>query len=137
MGWSIGFDEHWQRDIGYSIPAHCDHPGCRRVINRGLAYVCGGNPYGEPDGCGLYFCEKHLHWRSKKNPQACARCVKYRPPFKPKPDHKKWTHFKMHDWSWAEWRKENGYPEPKRMRKPTVEEIGFEIVGTGYTSKSS
>ena len=28
MGWSIGYDEKWQRDIGYGVPAICDYPGC-------------------------------------------------------------------------------------------------------------
>jgi len=26
MGWSIGFDETWQRDIGYVVQSVCDHP---------------------------------------------------------------------------------------------------------------
>src|SRR4051812_7048849 len=26
MGWSIGYDSNWQRDIGYGVPAFCDHP---------------------------------------------------------------------------------------------------------------
>lgn len=42
MGWSIGFDSNWNRDIGYGVPAFCDHPGCTAEIDRGLAYVCGG-----------------------------------------------------------------------------------------------
>lgn len=60
MSWAIGFDEKWQRDIGYGVPAYCDHPGCKAEIDRGLPYVCGGEPYGGSNGCGLYFCEKHL-----------------------------------------------------------------------------
>lgn len=27
MGWSIGYDDKWFRDIGYGVPAYCDHPG--------------------------------------------------------------------------------------------------------------
>lgn len=125
MGWGIGFDEHWQRDIGYSVPAHCDYPGCRRVIDRGLSYVCGGEPYGGDTGCGLYFCGKHHGYYletadddAEDVPHSlCERCAKGKKPFDAKPDHKKWTHWKMTHWSWAEWRKENGHPEPKRMRK--------------------
>jgi hypothetical protein len=101
MGWSIGFDTNWQRDIGYSVPAHCDFPGCRRVIDRGLGYVCGGGPYGGEDGCGLYFCSKHgggMH---------CRQCNVGEPPFPAKPDHPRWTRFKLKDPSWAEWRNEN------------------------------
>lgn len=44
MGWSIGFDEHWQRDIGYGVPATCDHPGCGAKIDRGLSFVTTNNP---------------------------------------------------------------------------------------------
>lgn len=32
MGWSIGWDSTWQRDIGYGVPALCDHPNCSAVI---------------------------------------------------------------------------------------------------------
>jgi len=28
MGWSIGYDGNWKRDIGYGVPAYCDFPGC-------------------------------------------------------------------------------------------------------------
>ena len=44
MGWSIGFDRRWNRDIGYGVPATCDQPGCGADIDRGLAFVCGGDP---------------------------------------------------------------------------------------------
>ncbi len=44
MSWAVGFDETWQRDIGYGVPAYCDHPGCMAEIDRGLSYVCGGEP---------------------------------------------------------------------------------------------
>ena len=30
MGWSIGFDSKWNRDIGYGVPATCDYPRLRR-----------------------------------------------------------------------------------------------------------
>ena len=60
MGWSIGFDSNWNRDIGYGVPAVCDHPKCNAEIHRGLAYVCGGQPYGGEKGCGLFFCYEHL-----------------------------------------------------------------------------
>ena len=104
MGWSIGFDTNWNRDIGYGVPAYCDHPGCNKEIDRGLSYVCGGEPYGEPRGCGLFFCADHLIM-SARLPQLCARCKRGRPPFKAKPDHPKWTEHKATDPSWAEWRK--------------------------------
>lgn len=106
MGWSIGFDEKWQRDIGYGVPAWCDFPGCNEEIDRGLSYVCcSQEPHGG-DGCGLYFCEKHHPYFRGDNDAMCSRCFNYRPPFKPKPEHPRWLEFKATDDSWAEWRKE-------------------------------
>ncbi len=104
MGWSIGYDSNWQRDIGYGVPAYCDHPKCSEVIDRGLGCVCGGEPYGGEKGCGLYFCENHLYmW-----PQRCPKCARYdKKPYKAKPDHPEWIQFKLTDKSWAKWRKEN------------------------------
>ena len=106
MGWSIGYDNHWRRDIGYGVPAYCDHPKCNAEIDRGLAYVCGGGPYGENekrDGCGLYFCYKHLNLENY-----CPKCARYdKKPYKPKTEHPEWIKFKATDPSWAEWRKEN------------------------------
>ncbi len=26
MGWSIGYDKNLKRDIGYGVPATCEHP---------------------------------------------------------------------------------------------------------------
>ena len=34
MGWSIGYDNTWNRDIGYGVPATCDHLGCAAEIDR-------------------------------------------------------------------------------------------------------
>ena len=113
MGWSIGYDDNWKRDIGYGVPAYCDHPKCHKEIHRGLAYVCGGGPYGESlgdgrNGCGLFFCDKH------GGGFLCPRCRAYKPPYKhPKPDHPEWIHHKMTDESWAEWRNE----QPTRERE--------------------
>lgn len=106
MGWSLGFDEHWQRDIGYGVPAYCDHPGCMAEIDRGLSYVCGGEPYGQPRGCGLYFCPDHL-LMSARLPQLCKRCKARRwPPFEATADHPRWIAHKEIDPSWAQWRAE-------------------------------
>jgi hypothetical protein len=104
MGWSIGYDSNWQRDIGYGVPSICDHPKCNEEINRGLGYVCGGEPYGGEKGCGLYFCGKHLHGY----PQRCKKCSGYRgTTYKPKPDTFEWLEWKLTDESWASWREEN------------------------------
>lgn len=101
MGWGIGYDNNWNRDIGYGVPATCDHPGCGEAIDRGLAHVCGGEPFGGDDGCGLYFCGKHLH------PCRCERCSNSQPPFDPTPDTKEWIEWKLTDESWKQWRDEN------------------------------
>lgn len=113
MGWSIGFDSNWHRDIGYGVPAYCDHPDCNKEIDRGLSYVCGGEPYGGPRGCGLYFCEKHLFMYDKL-PQLCERCApRKKKPFPAKPDHPSWIEWKLTDTSWKEWRDEH----PKEVAK--------------------
>ena len=105
MSWAVGYDERWQRDIGYGVPAECDYPDCHEKIDRGLSYVCGNEPYGGEEGCGLYFCGKHLlSWVSP----LCIRCANNEEPFTPKPDLEEWTHHKMTDPSWAEWRKPEG-----------------------------
>ena len=116
MSWSIGFDSNWDRDIGYGVPAPCDHPECDWKIDRGLAHVCGGDPYGGDQGCGLYFCSSHLWFgRSKDAPQLCKRCMNYKQPYKPKPDLLEWIEFKLKDSSWSPWRKVN-LEKVKQMR---------------------
>jgi len=107
MGWAIGWDSNWNRDIGYGVPAYCDHPGCGKTIDRGLSYVCGGEPYGGNRGCGLYFCWNHLN-TYQRLPQLCARCApRKRKSFTPTKDHPDWIKHKMTDPSWEEWRKES------------------------------
>lgn len=105
MSWSIGRDTHWGRDIGYSVPAYCDHPSCKKKIDRGLSYVCGGEPHGGEHGCGLYFCEEHRKY-GEDHP-LCERCAKGEPPFAQKPEHPEWIRWKETDGSWAQWRKEH------------------------------
>lgn len=94
MGWSLGYDNHWKRDIGYGVPAYCDHPGCTKEIDRGLNYVCGGDPHGGEYGCGLYFCSEHL-FLSSRRPQRCARCKRGRKPFLPTSEHPTWVKWKL------------------------------------------
>ena len=115
MGWSIGYDEKWKRDVGYGVPALCDEPCCKTLIDRGLSYVCGGEPFGGDHGCGLYFCEQHLRYcvvpsesggRNERN-QFCARCCSSAEPYEPKPDVPQWMRWKLEDVSWQEWRDEN------------------------------
>ena len=114
MGWSIGFDENWGRDIGYGVPAYCDHPDCNEEIDRGLSHVCGNQePYGGEHGCGLYFCSKHLTHHEKRG-SVCECCAdKRKQPFKAKPDHPLWIQWKLTDESWQKWREDN----PELIRK--------------------
>ena len=110
MSWALGFDRNWNRDVGYGVPAFCDAPGCNEKIDRGLSYVCGGEPFGGEHGCGLHFCGKHT-WhrtlRSGEMVQNCKRCLTYKKPYTPKPDHPEWVEWKLTDASWAAWRAEN------------------------------
>jgi hypothetical protein len=107
MGWSIGYDSNWGRDIGYGVPCQCDFPGCEEEIDRGLSYVCGGEPYGGNRGCGLYFCSAHLNLTCNLG-QLCDRCwPRIKKPFVPKPDIPEWINHKLTDESWQDWRKEN------------------------------
>lgn len=122
MGWSLGYDTNWERDIGYGVPAFCDHPGCGKEIDRGLAYVCGGEPYGGDKGCGLYFCGMHLFGYQ---PQRCDRCGNR--PRKRKPhcatfDHPLWIRHKLTHESWQTWRDAN----PDKVKELT-DKIGHTI----------
>ncbi len=93
MGYSIGYNSEWDRDIGYGVPAYCDSPRCIAEIDRGMGYVC--------EGCGLYFCSDHLYGK-------CARCTAYKSPYKEiSPEHPDWIKHKLTDPSWKQWRKEN------------------------------
>ena len=121
MGWSLGYDEKWKRDIGYGVPAICDHPDCNKEIDRGLSYVCGDEPFGGGFGCGLFFCAEHRNHTicededAATDPddpetlcyQACERCANHQEPFTPKPDAKEWIDWKLTDKSWSKWRSEN------------------------------
>jgi hypothetical protein len=107
MGWAIGYDEHWKRDIGYGVPAYCDHPGCKKEIDRGISFVCGGEPEGGEQGCGLFICGEHQHSNGACY-QLCRHCAdKRRRKLTPSADHPEWVHHKLTDESWQQWRDEN------------------------------
>ena len=114
MSWAVGFDPNWKRDVGYGVPAECDHPECTEQIDRGLGFVCGGQPFGGEYGCGLYFCGEHLGYGAEDEDgnevegRFCERCLVTGSgiPFEPKPDTQEWTDWKMTDPSWAQWRAE-------------------------------
>lgn len=107
MSWAIG--EFNGRDIGYGVPAICDHPGCGASIDRGLAYVCGGDAYGGEHGCGLFFCGEHRRYAGERrdNASLCSRCYSGRQAFEPTPDTPEWINHKLTHRSWATWRAEN------------------------------
>ncbi len=116
MGWAVGYDTNWKRDIGYGVPSLCDYPGCNAEINRGLSYLCGGPEpnYGEPHGCGLFFCSEHKHPRPVNATDEdgdwadiCDRCAHGEPPFEPTPDQPEWIRHKLTDATWEQWRAEN------------------------------
>lgn len=111
MGWSIGYDDNWQRDVGYGVPAICDEPDCATAIDRGLSYVCGGEPFGGERGCGLFFCSDHLPLGG-----LCQRCADGGEPYKPKPDVPRWLKHKLRDASWWRWRNEHP-DEVSRIRE--------------------
>lgn len=102
------------RDQGYGVPAKCDHPDCDEDIDRGMGYVCGGDP---TENCGLFFCNKHRS--HDKDPEAdwsddnrhdfgvCERCARGLEPFDPKPDTQEWVNHKLTCPSWEAWRLEN------------------------------
>lgn len=105
MSWAVGFDTNWNRDVGYGVPAYCDHPDCNEEIDRGLSYVCGSEPFGGDFGCGLYFCGEH-RYAGGFIMELCERCRDSEEPFTPKPDHPSWIAHKATGPSWAEWREE-------------------------------
>lgn len=105
MGWSIGYDDNRKRDIGYGVPSICDHPGCGKEIDRGLSYVCGGQPFGGEYGCGLYFCSDHRYPDGRDF--QCERCRDGKEPFDPTPDTLEWVRWKLTDESWKQWREEH------------------------------
>jgi hypothetical protein len=112
MGWAIGFDPNWKRDIGYGVPAICDHPGCGKEIDRGLGYVCGGDVYGGEHGCGLFFCGDHLRPSEGEGDNwafVCGSCEKGEDAerYEPTPDTLEWVEHKLTDESWSDWRKAN------------------------------
>lgn len=110
MSWAVGYDTNWGRDIGYGVSALCDQPGCSEEIDRGLGYVCGGQPYGGQYGCGLFFCGQHLAGSDIGCDQVCDRCaigLEVANPYEPKPDLPEWLRHKLTDESWQQWRDEH------------------------------
>jgi len=107
MSWAIGYDDRWKRDIGYGVPATCDHPFCHEKIDRGLSYVCcASEPYGGETGCGRYFCSEHRNqsW-TMDDEEICGHDDI--PDDYISPDVGEWIKHKLTDESWQQWRDEN------------------------------
>ena len=87
MGWGRCGKDSRGRLIGYYYPATCDEPGCKKRIDRGLAYACGGMHGAGAWFCEGYFCEEHLVFadvteadRERGDPvsgEMCRRCARH------------------------------------------------------------
>lgn len=130
MGWAVGYDDNLKRDIGYGVPAICDHPGCTTKIDRGLSYVCGGEPYGGEHGCGLHFCNQHLEYHPTSGidddcdwAQLCQYCREdaVKDHYDIQNDCPQWMYWKLTDYSWQEWRDEN--PNQCSQMRKIMQEI--------------
>jgi hypothetical protein len=101
MGYSYGQNNNG-RDIGYAVPAKCDHPRCNEDIDRGMSYKCETFDKNDNEkGCGLFFCGNH------GGGYLCKRCQSYKSPYKEKPDTLMWIAHKLMDESWEKWRDDN------------------------------
>ncbi len=96
-----------ERHLGYAVPCLCDHPGCEKRIDRGLAFLCGEEPGdGGGVGCGRYFCESHRSGY-RRGVRICSRCEHYRSPWPMKPDlpdaldHLEWCSEQDRQWAVA------------------------------------
>mgnify|MGYP001806380672 CR=1 FL=1 len=78
MGWSDCGTDSEGRPIGYGHDATCDHPGCTKQIDRGLAYACGGMHGSDDISCERYCCYEHLHMVEVdgRGIQLCSECLK-------------------------------------------------------------
>lgn len=119
MGWAVGFDPNWKRDVGYGVPSVCDHPGCKMDIDRGLGWICGwGHPGGGEAGCGLFFCGDH------GGGMLCERCEQtpVMEPFEPTEDTPEWMAHKLEDPTWQAWRDANPAEVARLSRLVTPKE---------------
>jgi hypothetical protein len=81
MSWARGTDSNGNA-IGYAVKDKCHAAFCSAAIDRGLAYVCGGEHEGGEHGCGGYFCDQHMFFNHSGpsgpdrlvSPQLCEAC---------------------------------------------------------------
>lgn len=135
MGWSLGYDDTWRRDIGYGVPAYCDHPGCTAEIHRGLAYVCcGSEPYGGEHGCGRYFCPAHeavVYDEDEDGEEGDEPRCGHRDQEHISPDHPEWVLHKLTDSSWEPWRRANPEEVARLEQVHYWRLMGFWMTGGG------
>jgi hypothetical protein len=119
MSYSIGINAEG-RDIGYSVPSVCDHPGCNEKIDRGMSYLC--------EGCQQYFCTSHLAHVSADDDclQLCRACASDAKPYPAKPDTLAWLMWKLEDASWAQWREDN--PDAVCQMKERVHKAAYAAI---------
>lgn len=118
MGWAVDWDSRTGRFRGYGVPGFCEEPDCTSKIDRGLAYACGDLS----DGCGRFFCGKHLRYGVPGYPDEddwgveedrvsghyCSRCLDGDlEPYPLKPERRKWLRHVLKDETWRQWREEN------------------------------
>ncbi len=118
MGYSIGFNNTTKRNIGYEVPCHCDHPGCDKIINRGMSYSSDIENSKTNCDAGIFLCEEHMIHISEEecdNYKDCSHCEIGIIPLKD--DCQEWIDHKLKHDSWAAWRSENKNWVEKHTKK--------------------
>ena len=77
MGWGYGILESAE-EVGYGVETVCGDETCSADIDKGMAFVCGGDHGGGEAGCGRYFCYSHLFMGGPT--QLCSECIEQLPP---------------------------------------------------------
>lgn len=75
MGWEFCGKRRNGDDIGYGVPAKCEHPGCSKEIDRGIAHACGGTHGDTEISCDKYFCAEHLVFCPVSAMFVCEECA--------------------------------------------------------------
>lgn len=71
------------KECGYAVEDTCNQEGCTAVIDRGLAYACGGTPGEVDEFCDGYFCGEHLFFvegsrlGGGEHRPMCGKCVAF------------------------------------------------------------
>ena len=126
MGYSVYFSDKNNRWQGYGVPAYCDYPDCKNVIDRGMGYVCCENQ-NHMASCEHFFCEEHKYQYvyqdeledmtdeeleelgiDSRDEEPCDEddgiiCCKHK--IEPK-EHPSWIKHVSADDSWKQWREE-------------------------------